>query len=133
MGTEVKFIVKGTGLQFDLQDVAPLPFDFKNDVLRAGVWEKHSAALLLNLFIKDMYPLNNGVNIFFWDDLKPHVAFSVVNAAMQVNVMNNREGVSVPYKPVTDEVVLARLQRNGIMSPKEVELNFAPTSPRISR
>lgn len=133
MGTDVKFIVKGTGLQFDTQEVAPRHFNFKDDVLRKGIWDRQPAALILNLFIREMYPLKEGENLFFWDDLKPHVAFSVVNSAISVNERINSGGIKEVFKPIPDALVLERLKRDGIMSPKDVEIRFAPVGPKNMR
>jgi hypothetical protein len=130
----VKVVVKGTGIQYDLKAVVPESFDFERDVLRGGVWDPQAARLLLDLSFRDMFPINEGRNLFLWDSLRPHVAFSIARAALQINRVLNKDAISNgQYRPVTDEMVLEKIRKTGVMSPKEVAADYAPVSLRLTR
>lgn len=130
----IKVIVKGTGLQYDLKEVAPESFDFERDVLHGGVWEPAAARLLLDLSFREMFPINEGRNLFLWDDLRPHVAFSIAKSFLQVNRALNKDAVDTGnHRPVTDDMILEKIKKNGVMSPKEVETDYAPRSLKLTR
>lgn len=130
----VKVIVKGTGIQYDLKEVVPESFDFERDVLRGGVWDPQSARLLLDLSFREMFPSQEGRNLFLWDSLRPHVAFSIARSFLQVNRVLNKDAMSNgQHRPVTDEMVLDKIKKTGVMSPKEVAADYAPVSLRLTR
>jgi hypothetical protein len=125
----VSILVRPDGVQSTKMDAAPLPFDFERSVLLGGAYLPHGARALCQLFMLDMFPNNKGKNLFKWESLTPHVAITIAATYHTLNSAVNsgaiRDGVS--FLPVNDTDITQKLERTGIMTPKQVETRYLST------
>jgi hypothetical protein len=125
-------IVKLDGVQRGKTEAPPTPFDFKRSILNGGAFDANIARAVIDLSMKDAFPLPSGDSIFDWDALMPHEAISFVaiydslNKTMNKNAIKEGKG----FLPVTDAQVKERVDRQGLMSPKEIEKKFAKNAMR---
>jgi hypothetical protein len=129
-----KIITRGDGVQRQISEVTPVPFNFAREVLHQGGFDTKSVRLLVDLSLRDMFPDENGT-LYKWNELTPHEAVSILAAYHGIDESMNGSAVHDRrrIKPVKDADIGKRLQRpGGVLSPREVEMRFSPGAYRAN-
>lgn len=118
-------LTKPTGVQKTPVDVVPLPFCFNRGVLMGGGISPAILRAVVDLTISDIFPSKKG-DLLDWDDLMPHLLFTYASAYYYINKSMNDCAISKgkPVLPVSDDDIINRVNRLGVMTPKDIECGF---------
>lgn len=130
-----RIIIRGHGIQADMEAPIPVPFDIKRDLLAGSHLDPKIMGFLVRAYINKMAPSQEGVSLFSWFNMSSSQLLTTVLAYVQVNETKNRQvGELKKFKPITDEDVKIRLQQivedDGYISPRAWDERFPASKLR---
>ncbi len=131
--SEEMIVVHMDGVQRAKVAQKPMPFSFEGSVLNGGALDIGLVNALISLSLNEMFPEKQG-SPFNWSLLKPNEAITYVATHDMINQIMNAGALKkgMPILPVLDNKVLERVKRTGMMTPKDIETKYAPSSSKPS-
>jgi hypothetical protein len=133
---KVSLLAKLDGVQRGRMDAPPMPFDLKQQVLDGGALDQKILRAFINLSLKDVFPdVGKGSKpLFAWESVYPHEIFTYISMYNTLNSAMNKKAISngQPLLPVLDEQIIDRVDRVGIMTPREIESKYPGGAPKVN-
>jgi hypothetical protein len=132
----VKSSIKPMGVQRKKVEVDIYPFDYKERILSQDLVEGAATSYLVNVFLRDMFPEPKGKNaLFSWNDLTRNHAITFLSAFHTLNSLSNKDTVvtNQPYVNIGDMDIAKRVERSGIMTPKDIQKRYPVVSSPLRK